>query len=235
MTGDSRVFAMVIEHELMHQETRLYLLQRLPLEQKVRPTWLPGYVMAPGRPGGGIEIPAGPATIGARFDDLPFGWDNEFPAVQAAVPAFRIDGTPVTNGQYLAFVEDGGSRRAELWGDEDWLWRGQEAMEHRVVWGLLAGRWRYRALFARLPLESVAGWPVYVSLAEARAFARWRGERLPTEAEFHRAAFCRPDGGRLAGALHVLALGEAMPAVPWGHVGFRRWAAPPAGSHSGAA
>src|SRR5207253_6800855 len=116
---------------------------RLPLEQKVRPTWLPGYAMAPGRPAGKIEIPAGPATIGARFDDLPFGWDNEFPAVQAAVPAFRIDGTPVTNGQYLAFVEDGGYRRAELWGDEDWLWRGHEAMEHPVVWELLDGRWRY--------------------------------------------------------------------------------------------
>src|SRR5256886_13169112 len=136
MARDSRVFAMVIEHELLHQETLLYLLQRLPLEEKVRPTWLPGYAMAPGRPAGKIEIPAGPATIGARFDDLPFGWDNEFPAVQAAVPAFRIDGTPVTNGQYLAFVEDGGYRRAELWGDEDWLGRGHEAMGGPGVWGL---------------------------------------------------------------------------------------------------
>ncbi len=235
MARDSRVFAMVIEHELMHQETLLYLLQRLPLEQKVRPTWLPGYAMAPGRPAGKIEIPAGPATIGARFDDLPFGWDNEFPAVQAAVPAFRIDGTPVTNGQYLAFVEDGGYRRAELWGDEDWLWRGHEAMEHPVVWELLDGRWRYRAMFDQLPLESVAGWPVYVSLAEARAFARWRGERLPTEAEFHRAAFCQPDGGHLAGALHVLPWGEATPADRRGNVGFRRWAPTPVGSHPEAA
>src|SRR5256712_6865980 len=90
-------------------------------------------------------------------------------------------------------------------------------------------------MFDQLPLESVAGWPVYVSLAEARAFARWRGERLPTEAEFHRAAFCQPDGGQLAGALHVLPWGEATPADRRGNVGFRPWAPTPGGSHPEAA
>src|SRR5260370_6716728 len=90
-------------------------------------------------------------------------------------------------------------------------------------------------MFGQLPLESGAGWPVYVRLAEARAFARWRGERLPTEAEFHRAAFCQPDGGQLAGALHVLPWGEATPADRRGNVGFRRWAPTPVGSHPQAA
>ena len=66
---------------------------------------------------------------------------------------------------------------------------------HRASGGLGATRrpWFYRTLFDLLPLDAVADWPVYVSLAEARAFARWRGERLPTEAEFQRAAFGEPD------------------------------------------
>ena len=88
------------------------------------------------------------------------------------MPAFRIDGTPVTNAQFLAFVEDGGYRRPELWADEDRVWLGHAAIEHPVVWELEDGRWLYRTLFERVSLESVGDWPVYVSLAEARAFAR---------------------------------------------------------------
>ncbi|HEY7652985.1 MAG TPA: SUMF1/EgtB/PvdO family nonheme iron enzyme [Methylomirabilota bacterium] len=212
MAREGRVFAMVLEHELMHQETLLYMLQRLSLERKVRPAWLPPYVLEPGRPAGRMAVPAGTATLGARFDDLPFGWDNEFEATEVPVPAFGIDGTPVTNAQFLAFVEDGGYRRSELWSDEDWVWRGHAALEHPMVWELSGGRWTYRTLFDRLPLDAVAGWPVYVSLAEARAFARWRGERLPSEAEFHRAAFGPPNGGS-------------------GNFGYRHWAPTPVGSH----
>src|SRR2546430_8238612 len=63
----------------------------------------------------------------------------------------------------------------------------------------------------------------------------FRSERLPTEAEFHRAAFCQPDGGQLAGALHVLPWGEATPADRRGNVGFRHWAPTPVGSHPEAA
>jgi ergothioneine biosynthesis protein EgtB len=219
MARDGRVFSMVIEHELMHQETLLYMLQRLPLERKVRPAWRPPYRLEPGRPGGTVEIPAGAAALGARFDELPFGWDNEFSALEVQVPSFRIDGTPVTNRQFLEFVESGGYRRAELWTDEDWLWRGHDAVEHPAVWERLDGAWVYRTLFERLPLAQVADWPVFVSLAEARAFARWRGGRLPTEAEFHRAASGLARDGR----------------AEQGNVGFRHWAPTPVGSHPDAA
>jgi len=231
MAREGRVFAMVMEHELMHQETLLYMMQRLPLGAKVRPAWLPPYVLTPGRPAGPIEIPAGTATLGARFDDLPFGWDNEFSAIEVPVPGFRIDGTPVTNAQFLAFVEDGGYRRSELWGDEDGVWRGHEGIERPAVWELVDGRWMYRTLFDRLPLEQVADWPVYVSLAEARAYARWRGERLPTEAEFHRAALGEPPtGGPAAASERRLPWGEAVPAER-GNFGFRHWAPTPVGTH----
>jgi ergothioneine biosynthesis protein EgtB len=215
MARDGRVFSMVIEHELMHQETLLYMLQRLPLERKVRPAWLPPYRMGAGRRAGKVEVPAGPAALGAQFDELPFGWDNEFSALDVHVPAFRIDATPVTNAEFLAFVEDGGYRRADLWTDEDWVWRDHAAIEHPAVWELIDGAWSYRTLFDRLPLDRVTGWPVYVSLAEARAFARWRGGRLPTEAEFHRAAVGLAKGGR----------------AEQGNVAFRHWAPTPVGSH----
>ena len=136
MAGEGRVYAMIAEHELMHQETLLYMMQRLPLEQKVRPSWVPPLVLGPGRPADKIAIPAGSVTLGARFDDLPFGWDNEFAALEVPVPAFRIDGTAVTNAQFLAFVEDGGYRRPDLWSDEDRVWLGHAAIEHPVVWEL---------------------------------------------------------------------------------------------------
>jgi formylglycine-generating enzyme required for sulfatase activity len=191
------------------------MLQRLPLERKVRPAWLPPYVLGPGRPAGRVEIPAGPATLGARFEELPFGWDNEFSALEVHVPAFSVDATAVTNGQFQAFVEDGGYQRADLWTDEDWVWRGHEAIEHPAVWELVDGAWVYRTLFDRLPLDQVADWPVYVSLAEARAFASWSGGRLPREAEFHRAASGPAKGGRPED----------------GNVGFRHWAPTPVGSH----
>jgi gamma-glutamyl hercynylcysteine S-oxide synthase len=240
MAREGRALTMVMEHEMMHQETLLYMMQRLPLEKKVKPAWLPPYVLTRGRPGDKIEIPAGTAMLGARFEHLPFGWDNEFAAVGVPVPAFRIDSTPVTNAQFLAFVEAGGYRRSELWGDEDGVWRGQEGIEHPAVWELIDGRWMYRTVFDRLPLDQVADWPVYVSLAEARAFAAWRGERLPTEAEFHRAAFGEPSrrngdvtggDGRPAEAERRLPWGETVPAERHGNFGFRQWAPTPVGTH----
>ncbi len=230
MAREGRVFAMVAEHELMHQETLLYMLQRLPLEQKVRPSWVPPLVLGRGRPADKIAIPAGPATLGARFDELSFGWDNEFSALEVPVPAFRIDGTAVTNRQFLAFVEDGGYRRPELWSDEDRVWLGHAAIEHPVVWELTDGRWMYRTLFEPVPLDAAADWPVYASLAEARAFARWRGERLPTEAEFQRAAFGRPGGGSLRWPW-----GDTPPTEGHGNFGYRHWAPTPVGTHPGGA
>jgi ergothioneine biosynthesis protein EgtB len=225
MAREGRVFAMVAEHELMHQETLLYMMQRLPMEQKVKPSWVPALMTGPGRPADRVDVPAGHAVLGARFDELRFGWDNEFSALDAPVPAFRIDGTPVTNAQFLAFVEDGGYRRPELWADEDRVWLGHAAIEHPVVWELEDGRWLYRTLFERVPLESVGDWPVYVSLAEARAFAVWRGERLATEAEWQRAAYGAPDE-----TARRWPWGDTPPTERHGNFGFRRWAPTPVGT-----
>ena len=196
MARDGRVFLMVIEHELMHQETLLYMVQQLGYDQKIRPAWLPRIVTGPGLPPATIMVPAGTATLGIETAAVAFGWDNEFPASSILVPAFQMDETSVTNGQFLAFVNDGGYGRRELWTDDDWEWGRAEKLAAPAAWTNENGRRLYRGLFEALPLEAVMDWPVYTSLAEARAYARWRGLRLPTEPEFHRAAFGDPSGDR---------------------------------------
>jgi ergothioneine biosynthesis protein EgtB len=229
MARDGRVFSMVIEHELMHQETLLYMLQRLPVEQLRRPEGLPAHVFGSRRAAAldpePVRIPAGAAVLGAWFEDLTFGWDNEFPATCRLVPEFRIDALPVTNAAFLRFVQDGGYTRRELWDDADWRWRAQAKLSYPIVWQRRSRDWIYRTLFEWLPLEAVGEWPVYVSLAEARAYARWRGGRLPTEAEFHRAAYGDSDGGEHRGP------GEP---TPWtaeaANFDFRHWAPTPVGA-----
>lgn len=226
MARDGRVLAMVVEHELMHQETLLYMIQRLQPDATLRPPWLPELTLGEARPGGTVTVPPGPAVLGAAFDDLDFGWDNEFPHTVATVPGFRIDATPVTNADFLSFVEQGGYERPELWRDEDRAWLQRDAVRHPPVWERRDGCWEYRTVLGRVPLERVAGWPVYVSQAEARAYARWRGGRLPSEAEFHRAAYGGPDGDE-----RPYPWGAAGPTAAHGNFGFEGWAPTPVGTH----
>ena len=226
MDAGGRIFSMIIEHEEMHQETLLYMMQRLAFPRKVRPAWLPPYAPAAGRPGGRVAVASGTAVLGAAIDELLFGWDNEFPRADMLVPAFHMDVTPVTNAQFLAFVEDGGYRRPDYWLADDWSWIGREAQRHPVVWERRDGKLLYRTMFDLLPLETVFDWPVYTSLAEARAYARWRGGRLPTEPEFHRAAY-----GTREGAARPVPWGTGATAERHGNFDFARWAPGPVGSH----
>jgi ergothioneine biosynthesis protein EgtB len=189
MAENGRVFTMVLEHEAMHQETLLYMIQEAPLTMKQRLRIAPHYQLASEPMGTQVPVPRGEAIMGAHFDGLHFGWDNEFPEVRAEVPAFTLDTLPVTNGRYLEFVDSGAYGDPRWWLEEDWRWKTSAGMNHPIVWRRVENRWLYRTLFDLLPLEQVLSWPVYVSLAEARAYARWRGGRLPSEAEFHRAAY----------------------------------------------
>ena len=132
-------------------------------------------------------MPAGRATLGVDAGDEPFAWDNERPACGADVPAFAIERFATTNAAYLAFVEAGGYADEQWWRPEDWAWVQQEQRRHPLFWEHHDGRWFWRGMFALVPLPPA--WPVYVTYAEASAFARWRGHRLPSEAEFQRAAY----------------------------------------------
>jgi ergothioneine biosynthesis protein EgtB len=209
----------------MHHETILYLLQALPLAQKVRPAGVE-YASERHVPSGErVPIAGGRVRMGAAPEALAFGWDNEFPAVEAEVAAVRMDVTPVRNADFLPFVEEGGYRRQELWTPEAWRWRTRHGVEYPFAWSRLSGRWTQQTLFDILPLERVAEWPVYVSYAEASAYARWRGRRLPSEAEFERAAY----GDVSASRPHPW--GEAAPAAEHGNFDFRHWSPTPVGAH----
>jgi len=210
----------------MHQETLLYMMQELALEKKKRPSRAPRYLFHGAPASRSLHIPAGKASLGARFDELDFGWDNEFSAVTVDVPEFTIDSLPVTNGEFLEFVESGGYDDERCWLPGDWRWKKLESKRHPNSWLKQEGRWLYRAMFDHLPLLQVAHWPVYVSLAEARAFARWRGKRLPSEAEFHRAAFGGPDGRE-----STYPWGETAPTFRHGNFDFAGWSPAPVGSH----
>jgi ergothioneine biosynthesis protein EgtB len=226
MAENHRVLLLVLEHEQMHQETLLYMIQHLPLSRLVRSAVPTIYALGDGLRARGVEIESGHATLGAGFHELDFGWDNEFPPITVAVPRFAIDSTPVTNGEFLEFVDSGGYGRPDLWDEEDWRWKEAAGLAHPLMWTSRDGGWLYRTLVDELPLTSVRNWPVYVSLAEARAFAKSRGRRLPTETEFHRAAYGEPGGGE-----RPFPWGDDEPVARHGNFHFAHWSPIPVGSH----
>jgi ergothioneine biosynthesis protein EgtB len=217
------VFA-ILEHEAMHQETLLYMWHRLPCEQKRKPA---GYVP---RTGGAIPsrdwvaVPGGRVTLGVDSANVAFGWDNERPSHVVDVPSFAIERHDVTNDAFLEFVEGGGYANARWWRPADWAWIRQEGIAHPLFWEHHGDQWFWRGMFELIPLPP--SWPVYVSFAEASAFCRWRGVRLPTEAEFQRAAYGAPDG-----AERPYPWGIAEPTTERGVFDFTSWDPEPAGSH----
>jgi ergothioneine biosynthesis protein EgtB len=223
LDGSEAVFA-ILEHEAMHQETLLYMWHRLPLEQKRRSDGYTPRVEAPVPASEWIEVPGGVVTLGVNRGSIPFGWDNEFPANSANVRAFALERHDVTNASFLEFVEAEGYATERWWRPEDWAWVRQEQVSHPLFWERHDGRWYWRGMFELIPLP--LSWPVYVSFAEAAAFARWKGARLPTEAEFQRAAFGVP-----AGPERPHPWGDAKPAPLHGVFDFTSWDPEPAGSH----
>ena len=165
----------ILEHEAMHHETLLYMWHRLPLEDKHRPT--PTYALRIGphrvAPAGMGRDSAGtrPISLGVDRHDVVFGWDNEFPRHVVEVDAFSIERFNVTNAQFLEFVEAGGYADAKWWRAEDWTWIQSERVSHPLFWERQAGPVGcWRGMFERIPLP--LAWPVYVSQAEAAAYAK---------------------------------------------------------------
>ena len=183
------------------------------------------YAFSPAAAKQSIRIPAGKARLGAKFRDLPFGWDNEFGEVVVDVPAFTMDSLPVTNGEFHEFVSCGAYDRERYWLAADWRWKNLENKKYPACWVHQEGIWFYRGMFDQFALEKVASWPVYVSLAEARAYAQWRGKRLPREAEFHRAAYYDSTGRE-----SMYPWGDAAPSQRHGNFDFAAWSPLPVGS-----
>ena len=183
----------IVEHEEMHQETLAYMWHRLPYRLKSKPEHyltLPARLAAGSARAARVTIPEGTATLGTRVEDDTFAWDNELPAQRMDVPAFEIDVLNVTNGDFMTFVDAGGYGDRRWWRAEDWAWVQEERVTHPAFWDRDGAGWYWLAMFEPVPLPPQ--WPVYVTWAEAHAYARWCGRRLMTEAEFHRAAFATP-------------------------------------------
>jgi ergothioneine biosynthesis protein EgtB len=221
-----RIYQLAIEHELMHHETLLYMIAQLDASYKQKPGWLPPLLKRGAAAPRTVEIPGGRVTLGASFERLPFGWDNEFPEHDVEVAPFTMDATPVRNAEFLAFLEAGGYERRELWTEEAWTWKQRAGVRHPNSWARDGEGWACRMLFGAAPLADAADWPVYVSWAEARAYARWKGLDLPTEAEFHRAAFGSPGG-----AARAHPWGDDAPCPAHGSFDFRHWAPAPVGAY----
>jgi iron(II)-dependent oxidoreductase len=226
--GHPHLIAMLevaIEHRLMHAETLAYLLHQLPVEKKISgpvdTEW-----RTPKTKSQMVEIPAGRATMGLRrVHGDEFGWDNEMAEHVTEADEFAIDARNVTNRDFLRFIQAGGYENAGLWSRENWAWKEKERIEHPAFWKRDGNLWMYRAMFGeiRLPLE----WPVYVSHAEATAYANWLGRKLPSETQFHRAAYGTPDGDME----RSYPWGEETPSARHGNFDFHHWDASPAGAH----
>jgi iron(II)-dependent oxidoreductase len=176
---DAVLHEMVLRHELQHTET---MRQAMEL----------GGLLPPGEPAlraldgpadEWVAVPAGPFRMGAN--GASFSYDNERPAHDVDVPAFRIARRPVTNGTWMRFSEGGGYERREWWSDEGWAWKEDYDITHHA--------------------DVAAGHPdapaCHVSWFEADAFARSRGARLPTEAEWEKAATWNQADGEARGHL----------------------------------
>lgn len=214
----------ILEHEAMHQETLRYLWHRLPPHQKRRPSGYAPVTRAAVPTQRWIAIPRGRAVLGVAAEQVQFSWDNERPAFEVDVPAFAIEQHDTTNASFLEFVEAGGYRDPRWWRPDDWAWVQRERVQHPGYWAQAGGEWHWRGMFGMVPLPP--SWPVYVTWAEANAYARWRGARLPSEAEYQRAAYASDGPG-----YRPYPWGARAPDATCGVFDFSSWDPEPAGSH----
>src|SRR5215212_1608932 len=141
------LFQLVLEHERQHQETLCYLFQLLDPSKKTRPDLLPPETFegATAAAGEMVSLPAGAFLAGAPWGS--FAYDNERPAHEVTVPAFRIARAPVTNGEYARFVEERGYERREFWTEEGWAVREREGWQCPLYWRRVGAGWAERRMF----------------------------------------------------------------------------------------
>jgi len=174
-----------LEHEMQHQELLVYDIKHLLCDQfqpRMQPAPKPQTKVE-----GTAEVEGGLFWLGFAGND--FGWDNEKPAHQVFLQDFAIDRALVTNREYLEFIRDGGYQNFRWWFSEGWETVKREQWQAPLYWELHDGEWLIRDFTGLRPADERPDDPVFhVSYYEASAFAKWAGKRLPTEAEWEKAA-----------------------------------------------
>jgi len=208
-----------LHHEQQHQELILTDVKHLLAGHPARPAYRERWPMVPVQPqplrwfahdSGLVDVGHDPALDGT------FAFDNEAPRHRVWLDAFDIASRPVTHGEYLAFIDDGGYRRPELWLALGWDWVRASNRSAPLYWELRDGRWWTFTLCGMVSIDPHTP-VVHINLFEADAYARWAGARLPTESEWEHVARAVPSAGNFASdrsALHPLPPAEPPTSHP---------------------
>jgi 5-histidylcysteine sulfoxide synthase/putative 4-mercaptohistidine N1-methyltranferase len=224
------IVMMGIEHERIHLETSSVLIRQLPIN-KVHPVpaWPHCGEAGPAPENALVAVPGGRVAIGKDRQDPVYGWDIEYGTHQAQVSEFNASRYLVSNGEYRAFVDDGGYANEAWWTDEGWRWRTYKKAAHPLFWVADGdGGYRYRAMLEEI--EMPWNWPVDVNYLEAKAFCNWLAERtgkslrLPTEDEWYRMAgrveTDQPDWDTAPGNVNLEYWASACPVDRFEHEGL---------------